>query len=208
MRVIVVLLIMISGLSAQRLGEIAGVKLELPLNIEISTFLERSIGYEPKALIKDGLPFFGSKRGDFLRKPRAHKGLDIYTNHSDVLASASGCVKEVVKGKRSGLYIKLLHAHGVETLYIHLSLASVKVGDMVHQGMVIGRIDGASGNAIQAQLHYEIKLNGIHQDPIPIIQHAYHDDVHIQETIKYDSVKMRTLVGKRNHLVEIYLKAH
>ncbi len=114
-----ILLIMIASfLQADKLGTVAGVDLDLPLPMKIEPFIDRSIGHIPQAIIKDGLPFFAAKRGDFKRKYRLHKGYDIYVNHSDVIASAEGKVLEVAHGKLSGTYIKLQHKNDVQTLYI------------------------------------------------------------------------------------------
>ena len=208
MKTILLLSIMIVSLWADKLGTVAGVKLDLPLpDMSIERFIASSIGHIPKAIIKDGLPFFGSKRGDFKGKVRLHQGYDIYLNHTDVIASASGYVKELAHGKRSGIYIKLAHPHGVETLYIHLTSVTVKKGERVQKGEVIGRIDGAAGNAIAPQLHYEIKLHGVHKDPLFYIKRAYHDKA-LLKRIAHDEMQMQEVATKRDVLVKRYLKTH
>jgi murein DD-endopeptidase MepM/ murein hydrolase activator NlpD len=209
MRALVLLFIMIESLFATKLGDVAGVALDLPLpKMKIEQFIDRSIGYVPEAIIKDGLPFFGSKRGDFKRKNRRHKGYDIYINHSEVVASAQGYVKELAHGKLSGTYIKLAHKNGVETLYIHLTSVYVKKGDRVEKGDALGRIDGPAGNAIAPQLHYEIKVDGMHQDPLISIKKSYHDrDALLKKIAKYE-MQMQELVTKRDYLVREYLKRH
>jgi len=201
------LFILISTLQADRLGSVAGVTLDLPLPIMIEDFIVNSIGHIPKAIIEDGLPFFGSKRGDFKRKSREHKGYDIYVNHIDVLASASGKVIELAHGKRSGIYIKLQHKHGVQTLYIHLNSVNVKIGDSVKKGEILGHIDGPAGNAVAAQLHYEIKLNGVHQDPLKYIKKSYHDTELLEKIDAYETM-MQEVVTKRDILVKRYLTSH
>jgi len=208
MKSVLFLFIMIATLQAQKLGTVAGVKLDLPLpNMPIDRFIDLSIGHVPKAIIKDGLPFFGAKRGDFKRKPRTHKGYDIYLNHTDVIASAEGYVKEIEKGKLSGTYIKLQHKNKVETLYIHLTSVNVKVGERVKKSQVIGRIDGPAGNAVAAQLHYEIKRNGLHKDPLVYIKKAYSDKTLLEKIARYE-MDMQEVVTKRDFLVKHYLKMH
>ena len=198
---------MIAFAQAEKLGTVASVELDLPLPLGIEPFIERSIGHIPKAIIKDGLPFFGSKRGDFKRKDRVHKGYDIYVNHIDVIASASGKVIEIAQGKRSGMYIKVQHLNKLQTLYIHLTSVAVKIGDSVKKGEVLGRIDGAAGNAIAPQLHYEIKLAGVHKDPLLVIKAAYLDKALVEKIHTYE-VMMQEVVTKRDILVKQYLKDH
>ncbi len=188
------------------LGSISRVDLILPIqNIDIKTFLNRSIAYIPKAIIKDGLPHFGAKRGDFKRKKRIHKGYDIYLNHVNIIASADGFVKNIAKGKRSGLYIKLKHKNGIETLYIHLSKAYVKKNQKIKKGEIIGRIDNATGNAVAPQLHYEIKKNGVHQDPLKLIQYKYKDNLEIINLIDKSLIKLQNSINLRNEAVKKYL---
>ena len=207
MRGLLLWLIMLGVLQADRLGTVAGVELDLPLPIMIEPFIEKSIGHIPTAIIKDGLPFFGSKRGDFKRKDRLHKGYDIYVNHIDVIASAEGKVLEIAHGKLSGTYIKLQHLNGVQTLYIHLTSVVVKIGDSVKKGEVIGRIDGAAGNGVAPQLHFEIKLLGVHQDPLKFIKKAILDKALLAKIRAYESL-MQEVVTKRDLLVKRYLSEH
>jgi len=207
MRGFMILLIMIGFLQADRLGSVAGVELDLPLPIMIEPFIEKSIGHIPKAIIRDGLPFFGAKRGDFKRKDRLHRGYDIYVNHMDVLASASGKVIEIAHGKRSGTHIKLQHENEVQTLYIHLASVLVKRGDKVKRGQVIGRIDGATGNAVAPQLHFEIKVKAEAQNPLSFLKKTYHDSEILKKIRGYEK-NMKKAVGVRDALVRAYLKNH
>ena len=200
MRIVVLFFIMIVMLKADRLGTINEVDLDLPLSMNIEEFIDRSIGHIPKAIVKDGLPFFGSKRGDFKGKLRIHKGYDIYVNHSDVFSSAKGKVLEIAHGKLSGTYIKVQHKNDVQTLYIHLTSVSVKIGDSVKKGTILGRIDGAAGNAVAPQLHYEIKLKGVHQDPLMVIKNSYHDRRLLEKIARYEAL-MKDAVVQRNKLV-------
>ena len=199
---------MIVSVQAEKLGTVAGVEIDLPLPLSIDLFIERSIGHIPKAIIKDGLPFFGSKRGDFKRKDRVHKGYDIYVNHIDVIASAEGKVLEIAHGKLSGTYIKLQHKNNVQTLYIHLTSVIVKIGDKVKKGEILGRIDGPAGNAVAAQLHFEIKVDGRHQDPLAFIKKNYDDNKALVEKISAYEMRMQEVVTKRDVLVKRYLNVH
>ena len=53
---------------------------------------------------------------------------------------------------------KIIHKHGVSTLYGHLHKLTVKKGQFVQEGQIIGKM-GSTGRAVGAHLHYEIKVN-------------------------------------------------
>ena len=55
-----------------------------------------------------------------------------------------------------GNVIVIKHADDFYTLYAHLSLISVKVGDQVTTGMEIGQV-GQTGGAIGSHLHFEVR---------------------------------------------------
>jgi murein DD-endopeptidase MepM/ murein hydrolase activator NlpD len=209
MKLLIILTILTQSLifasSQIPLGSISKVDLILPIqNIDIKTFLNHSISYRPENIIKDGLPHFGAKRDDFKGKNRKHKGYDIYLNHVNIIASADGFVKNIAKGRRSGLYIKLQHKNHIETLYIHLSKAYVKKNQIVKRGEIIGRIDKATGNAIEPQLHYEIKKSRVHQDPLKLIQKEYRDNIEIINIIDQSLIKLQKSIKLRNKAIKKY----
>ena len=67
-----------------------------------------------------------------------------------------------------GKTIKIVHKHGVSTLYGHLHKLNVKKGMNVSEGQVIGKM-GSTGRAVGAHLHYEIKVNGKSVNPYDFI---------------------------------------
>ena len=99
-----------------------------------------------------------------------HKGVDIcnvgYT--SSIFAVKSG---KVILANTSGWgggygnYVVLDHGGGVTTLYAHMSSVSVSEGQMVSQGTVIG-ITGNTGASTGPHLHYEVRINGVYQNPL------------------------------------------
>lgn len=85
----------------------------------------------------------------YLKKIKAHRGTDFAAPEgAEVLALADGTITQRTRSKGSGNYIKIKHAKGYATAYLHLSRfrASVKEGDTVGQGDVIGYV-GSTGNA-------------------------------------------------------------
>ncbi|MGI5959901.1 MAG: peptidoglycan DD-metalloendopeptidase family protein [Massiliimalia sp.] len=97
-----------------------------------------------------------------------HKGLDLCvrggTYGKAICASAGGTV---VFAGRSGAYgnlVKIRHANGVETWYAHTSQIVVSSGQVVSQGQLIAYA-GASGDVTGPHLHFEVRVNGIPQNP-------------------------------------------
>ncbi|MDY6994346.1 MAG: M23 family metallopeptidase [Pseudomonadota bacterium] len=186
-----------------------GIRFQVPLeDMLIEEFLERSIGFIPTDMIRDGLPHFGSKRDDWQGKTRKHKGYDTYINNINVLASAAGIVTKVGRTQNAGLYVKLSHGYNLYTVYVHIREAFVKKGQKVKQGEVIGRVEGPHGNAIAPQLHFEVKINNESIDPLPLIEEFYRDNEKIAQQIKKYKQKMLEMVKYRETLVKQWLKEH
>jgi len=101
------------------------------------------------------------------RTKKFHAGLDIRAKHGNaVYAAFDGKVVEVKKSSKGyGNTIKILHENGLVTLYAHLSAFSVKKGDIICKGKVIGKV-GTSGNATGPHLHFEIIENKKKVNPL------------------------------------------
>ena len=95
-----------------------------------------------------------------------HLGFDLASvRHDEVPASNDG---RVVLAEYFGIYgntIVLDHGYGLMTLYAHLSLMTVGVGDEVSRGQTIGRT-GATGLALGDHLHFTTMLYGVPTTPI------------------------------------------
>lgn len=106
-----------------------------------------------------------------LKTWRAHKGIDYAAPAGTrVKATADGVVEFV--GWHSGGYgnlIVLRHQSKYTTWYGHLSgfAQGLRKGSRVSQGDVIGYV-GATGLATGPHLHYEFRINGVHQDPLRV----------------------------------------
>ena len=114
-----------------------------------------------------------------------HRGLDLvgkdYTlddivSYSDgnVLMSVTGYGNGQGEGVnwRYGNFVKILHDDGTVCLYAHMEYTSVKVGQRVSKGQVIGRM-GNSGNSFGGHLHWEYwSKNDYYSniDPSPYLQ--------------------------------------
>jgi murein DD-endopeptidase MepM/ murein hydrolase activator NlpD len=108
---------------------------------------------------------FGHRLDPFTAERIMHRGLDIATSHGAVVqAPSDGTV--IFAGMESG-YGKVLvldHGNGVKTRYAHLSAIEVKVGDRVIRGEKIGAV-GNTGRSTGPHLHYEVRVNGMPENP-------------------------------------------
>ena len=96
-------------------------------------------------------------------------GIDIAMSVSTpVFASAAGQVTFVGGHPRDwsyGYHVIIKHDQTFTTRYGHLSRFAVTLGEWVEQGDLIG-YSGATGDATEPHLHFEIRRNGTPQNPI------------------------------------------
>lgn len=100
------------------------------------------------------------------RRRIVHAGVDIAVPYgTPVYASGSGKVTEARYSGSYGWYIEIRHRGGFSTLYAHLSRMYVRKGARVCMGQHIGGV-GRTGVATGYHLHFELKKNGIRQNPL------------------------------------------
>lgn len=109
---------------------------------------------------------FGVRKDPYTNHRVMHKGIDFAADHgSDVVAPADGRI--IFVGHRGSGYGKTVvvdHGYGLQTHYAHLSSAEVEVGQDVTRGQLLAKV-GNTGRTTGPHLHYEVRLNGIPQDP-------------------------------------------
>ncbi len=117
-----------------------------------------------------------------------HRGLDLNAPlGTDVYAAQDGVVIAMGRHRQYGNYITVDHGNGVITHYAHHRANFVQVGDIVRRGQKIAEV-GRTGNATGPHLHFELRLGGEHQNPLP-----YLNDV---EEIPAELVAQNALVGE------------
>jgi murein DD-endopeptidase MepM/ murein hydrolase activator NlpD len=105
-----------------------------------------------------------------LRIYRPHLGVDYSAPQgTPVVAAASGTVVSSGWSGEGGRMVRLRHARGFETYYMHLSAIRVRAGERVGQGEVIGKV-GMTGMATGPHLDYRIKNGNAFQDPQRILR--------------------------------------
>ena len=116
--------------------------------------------------------FSSSRFHPVLRQWRAHKGIDYAApTGSRVKATGSGVVEFV--GRHPGGYgnlVVLRHQSKITTWYGHLSgfANGLRKGGRVNQGEVVGFV-GATGLATGPHLHYEFRIDDVHQNPLRVV---------------------------------------
>jgi murein DD-endopeptidase MepM/ murein hydrolase activator NlpD len=102
--------------------------------------------------------------------PHFHTGLDLAGRQgTPIVAAAGGVVAAAdVSTVGYGNHIIIAHANGLLTLYGHLEVMMVKVGDVVKAGQVIGLL-GSTGNSTGPHCHFEVRVNGQPVDPRPFL---------------------------------------
>ena len=130
-----------------------------------------------KAFLRSPLEFsritsgFSSARfHPVLQTWRAHRGVDYAASvGTRIKATADGIVEYAGTQGGYGRVIILKHQGHYSTLYGHLSAfaSEVKLGKHVSQGDIIA-FSGASGLASGPHLHYEFRIDGVHQNPLTV----------------------------------------
>ena len=108
---------------------------------------------------------FGVRLDPYSAERTMHRGLDIATPRGQVIYAPSDGM--VVFAGMEGGYGKVLvidHGYGVKTRYGHLSEIFVKLGNRVKRGARVAAV-GNTGRSTGPHLHYEVRVNGIPENP-------------------------------------------
>lgn len=109
----------------------------------------------------------GRKMNPFYKVTGEHDGLDFMAPLGDeVLAAADGTVSQVTRSRRGeGNVVVMEHSGGYSTKYAHLQDITVRKGQQVTRGTVIGHV-GMSGLSFAPHLHYEVWKDTVMCDPV------------------------------------------
>ena len=127
-------------------------------------FLRSPLKFEPRVTSR----FSTSRFHPVLRVARAHRGVDYGApSGAPVVSVSSGTVVSATFDNANGRMVRVRHASGYESYYLHLSAFApgIRRGARVDQGQMVGRV-GATGLATGPHLHYGLKKNGAWVDPL------------------------------------------
>lgn len=103
---------------------------------------------------------FGTRWG------RLHAGIDLAAPvGTKIRASDGGTVIYAGRDGALGLVVRINHGGNRTTVYGHCSKILVKVGDKVYQDQHIANV-GNTGNSTGPHLHFEVRINGVAQNPL------------------------------------------
>jgi murein DD-endopeptidase MepM/ murein hydrolase activator NlpD len=112
--------------------------------------------------------FSAKRKHPVLHTARAHRGVDYAAPAgAPVVAVAAGRVVAASFDSTNGRMVRLRHASGYESFYLHLSAFApgMRPGAAIGQGEMVGRV-GASGLATGPHLHYGLQKNGVFVNPL------------------------------------------
>lgn len=125
-------------------------------------FLKSPLKFEPRVTSS----FSRARRHPILDFTRAHNGVDYAApTGASVGAVAGGIVTLAGWSGGGGRTVRVRHASGYESEYLHLSSIAVRTGARVAQGALVGRV-GSTGLATGPHLHYGLRLKGRYVNPV------------------------------------------
>lgn len=112
---------------------------------------------------------FGERADPLSGKTAFHSGVDISHNLGcPIQATADGVVSHSGWTQKSGFVVVLEHGCGFSTVYAHNQRNTVKLGQKVKRGDIIGYV-GSTGKSTGPHLHYEVWKGGKSVDAQPYL---------------------------------------
>jgi murein DD-endopeptidase MepM/ murein hydrolase activator NlpD len=97
-----------------------------------------------------------------------HPGIDIANAVGTPEVAADGGTVVWAGWGDYGIYVEIDHGNGFHTVYGHMSKVVVSKGQTVAKGQLIGLM-GATGRATGPHLHFEIRYEGVPQNPLDLL---------------------------------------
>lgn len=115
---------------------------------------------------------FGYRIDPFSGLQSFHEGIDFPAGQgTPVVASASGKVIEAGVHPQYGKILAIDHGNGLVSRYAHAAEILVDEGDLVLRGQRVATV-GSTGRSTGPHLHYEVRLNGVPQNPVRFLRSA------------------------------------
>ncbi len=113
---------------------------------------------------------YGSRTHPVLGYTKMHKGVDFAApTGTPIYSAGNGVITEIGWKSGYGKFIQIKHSGTLSTAYAHASnfAKGLKVGSIVKQGQIIAYV-GSTGRATGPHLHYEVKIDGKHVNPMSV----------------------------------------
>jgi murein DD-endopeptidase MepM/ murein hydrolase activator NlpD len=115
---------------------------------------------------------FGYRIDPFTGQRSFHEGIDFPAESgTPILAAASGKVVYAEVHPEYGRMVEIDHGNGLVSRYAHASQLAVKEGDLVVAGQRVATV-GSTGRSTGPHLHFEVRLNGVPQNPARFLKAA------------------------------------
>ena len=110
---------------------------------------------------------FGNRIHPIYKTKKFHAGMDFAAKTgTSIFATGDGTIAKVKRSTRGyGNHVVIDHGFGYKTLYAHMSRYSVKKGQKIKRGDIIGYV-GSTGTSVAPHLHYEVHKDGKKINPI------------------------------------------
>ncbi|WP_347938727.1 M23 family metallopeptidase [Rickettsia oklahomensis] len=131
--------------------------------------VKRSLLKTPLKVIKVS-SYYGNRKHPILGYTKMHKGVDFAAPAGTPIYSAgNGVITEIGWKSGYGKFIQVKHSGRLSTAYAHAShfAKNLKVGSIVKQGQIIAYV-GSTGRVTGPHLHYEVKIDGKHVNPMSV----------------------------------------
>ncbi len=121
---------------------------------------------------------YGRRIDPYYKKPKFHYGVDFSApKGTPIYATGDGTISKVKKSRRGfGNHVVINHGYGYESLYAHMSKYTVRRGQKIKRGDVIGYV-GSTGKSTAPHLHYEVHKDGKKINPA----YYFHNDLSPEE---------------------------
>jgi murein DD-endopeptidase MepM/ murein hydrolase activator NlpD len=109
---------------------------------------------------------FGVRIDPFSGQSSFHEGLDFpAATGTPIVAAASGKVVYTGWHPQYGKILEIDHGNGLVSRYAHVSQFAAAEGDLVVRGQRVASV-GSTGRSTGPHLHFEVRLNGVPQNPV------------------------------------------
>ncbi len=136
------------------------VKMKDPIFIQLYDASKKKLWAPPLRNTQIKTSSFGPRQGHF------HHGIDLALRMGEpVFAVFDGIIKLSTYGGGYGNYVIIKHDNGLETLYAHLSIRKVKLGQRIKAGQLLG-LGGSTGYSTGPHLHFEVRYQGYTLNPM------------------------------------------
>lgn len=113
---------------------------------------------------------YGRRADPFTGVASNHTGIDLaVAQGTPIRASKYGTVVTAGWSNTYGNYVIIKHSDGYQTLYAHMTKYTVKKGQVVNQGELIGYV-GSTGYSTGPHLHFSVYKNGNLVNPLSVVK--------------------------------------